>query len=368
MIISIAIVSAFQTEIKNKVIGFASHIQITHAKINYTFENEAIEFSPSLLERMSTVSYVKHIQVFANKPGIINANNEIEGVVLKGIASDYDWHYMEQSIVEGEILHFDDSIASTGILVSQSLARRLRLKCGDDLIIYFVQQPPRVRKFTVNGIYKTGIEDLDKVFALCDIRHIQQLNGWEQNHIGGYEVFLHDLNDLESANSLIRAGVNYNEDSKTIAEIYPQIFDWLGLLNVNVRIIMILMIFVAAVNMITSLLVIIIEKTNMIGTLKALGSVNSSVSRIFVYHAAFLILFGMFIGNFSALLLIYLQSEFRFIRLDPESYYVDHVPVIFSWGKFALLNAGTFVVCTLIMLLPASFISRITPMKALRFD
>jgi len=368
MLISISIVSAFQTEIKNKVIGFASHIQITHAKINYTFENEALDFSPALLERLSTIPNITHTQVFANKAGIISAHNEIEGVVLKGISSDYDWRYMKNALLEGDILAFSDTVVSNGIIISKSLAKKLKLKKGDNFLVYFVQQPPRLRKFIIHGIYETGIEDLDKVFALCDIRHIQRLNGWKENQIGGYELFLNDLKDLEATNDIVRAGVNFNEDTKTIAQIYPQIFDWLSLLNINVRIILILMIFVASVNMITSLLVIIIEKTNMIGTLKALGSGSRSVSKVFVYHAAFLIIFGMIIGNIAGLSFIFLQSRFEIVKLDPASYYVDHVPVMFTWGRFALLNAGTFVICSLIMLLPASFISRITPLKALRFD
>ncbi|MBL6963230.1 MAG: ABC transporter permease [Bacteroidetes bacterium] len=368
MMVSISIVKGFQQEIKNKVTGFASHIQITHTNINYTFENEPIEYSPDVYKRINEIDQVNHLQVFANKPGIIKTQEAIEGVILKGVSSTYDWNYMNQFLREGKHPEFSDSSSSTEILISATTCRKLRLKIGDDVAIYFVQQPPRVRKFTISGIFESGIEEIDEVFAVCDIRQIQKLNNWSENQIGGYEVFMNDLEELERVNDLIRAGVNYNEDTKMITEIYPQIFDWLNLLNVNIRIILLLMVIVAAVNMITALLIIILEKTTMIGILKSFGSTDQSVSFIFIIHSAFLILTGILIGNVFSLAIIFLQQKFEIIKLPAESYYMDHVPVLFTWGRFILLNMATFVICTLIMFIPARYVAGIKPIKAIRFD
>ena len=242
------------------------------------------------------------------------------------------------------------------------------MNIGDDVAIYFVQQPPRVRKFIITGIFDSGIEEIDQVFAICDIKQIQKLNNWENNQIGGYEVFINDLEEIEQVNDIVRAGVNFNEDTKMISQIYPQIFDWLNLLNINVRIILILMVIVAAVNMITALLIIILEKTNMIGMLKSMGASDQSVSLIFMIHAAFLIASGVIIGNLIGFTFIFLQYKFELFKLSPESYYMDHVPVLLSWGRFALLNLGTFLICTLIMFIPTQFVSRIKPLKAIRFN
>jgi len=368
MMVSISIVKGFQHEIKSKVIGFASHIQITHTNINYTFENEPIEYSQDVYKRISSIDQVNNIQVFANKPGIIKTTEAIEGVVLKGVSSTYDWSYIRQFLVEGEIPTFTDSTTSTNLIISNLIAKKLRLNIGDDVAIYFVQQPPRVRKFIITGIFDSGIEEIDQVFAICDIKQIQKLNNWENNQIGGYEVFINDLEEIEQVNDIVRAGVNFNEDTKMISQIYPQIFDWLNLLNINVRIILILMVIVAAVNMITALLIIILEKTNMIGMLKSMGASDQSVSLIFMIHAAFLIASGVIIGNLIGFTFIFLQYKFELFKLSPESYYMDHVPVLLSWGRFALLNLGTFLICSLIMFIPTQFVSRIKPLKAIRFN
>lgn len=368
MLVSIAILKGFQHKIKSKVTGFASHIQITHTNINYTFENEAIEYSPDVYKRINEVEQVDYIQVFANKAGIIKTTDAIEGVVLKGVSSHYNWDFIRQFMKAGNIPDYTDSSASTEILISSTTANKLKLKIGDDVAIYFVQQPPRVRKFTIAGIFQSGIEEIDEVFAVCDLRQIQKLNNWKETQIGGYEVFINDLDEIEDVNDIVRAGVNFNEDTKMITQIYPQIFDWLNLLNINVRIILILMVIVAAVNMITALLIIILEKTNMIGLLKSFGSTDRSVSLIFILHSAYLIGSGLIIGNIIGFLFIFLQYRFEIIKLPPESYFMDHVPVLFSWGQFILLNLATFFICTLIMFIPARYVARIKPLKAIKFD
>jgi len=368
MIISIAIVKGFQNEIKEKLTSFSSHIQLTHTKINYTYESEAITFSQEYVKTIQKIKGIRHIQVFTNKPGIITTSNDIEGVILKGVGRDYSWSFIRKSLVAGKIPDFKQKETSTQVVISQLTAERLRLKCGDKLIVYFVQQPPRARNFTICGIYSTGIEELDKVFAICDIRQIQKLNGWNNNEIGGYEIFIENLKNLDVLNEYVRAAAPFDQDSKKITEIFPQIFDWLNLLNVNVRVILILMLLVAIVNMTTALLVIIVEKTHMIGVLKSLGTLNKSISRIFIYHVAFLIGLGLLIGNIFGMVLIFFQDKWEIIQLAPESYYVDHVPVNYPWLMFISINILSFLICCMVMLFPAAYVSKISPLRILRFQ
>lgn len=368
MFISIAIVKGFQTEIKEKLTGFSSHIQLTRTKVNYTYESESIIFSQDQIKQIKAFEGVKHVQIFANKPGIITTDKDIEGIILKGVSKDFDSGYISKTMVQGRMPDLYDTQSSNQIVISKLIADRLNLKCGDKLLVYFVQQPPRARKFIISGIYSTGIEELDKVFAICDIRQIQKLNNWKKSEIGGYEIFINDLKNLETLNETIRAAAPFDQDSKSIREIYPQIFDWLNLLNVNVKVILFLMLMVAIVNMTTALLVIIVEKTQMTGILKSLGAKNFSVSKIFMYHASYLIGLGLFIGNLLGIILLYIQYQWQIIKLPPESYYVDHVPVLFTWGYFIAVNILSFLICSLSMLIPAAYVARISPLKTLRFQ
>jgi lipoprotein-releasing system permease protein len=368
MLVSIAIVRGFQREIKNKLTGFNTHIQITRTKINYTFENEPVPFNKTFVNSVKNVPEVKSVNIFATKPCILRAGDHIEGLVLKGVTSDYDWSYLGSVLIRGRLPYLADTTASDDILISRSLATLLDADTGDKVVLHFVQQPPRARKMTICGLFETGIDDIDHVFAVCDLRHIQKINNWPPQMIGGYEVNLTDLKHLEEANARIRPLAAMGEDSRTIREIYPQIFDWLNLLNTNVKIILILMLIVASVNMITALLVIILEKTQFIGIMKSIGAQNASVSRIFVYNASFLIGLGILAGDLLGLLIIFLQSQFQIISLPLESYYVSHIPVFFDWASFVLLNIGTIVFCTLVMFLPARMVARIDPVKTIRFE
>lgn len=368
MIISISIVKGYQKQIKEKLTGFASHIQVTRTKLVYTYESEPVDYSQNYVRTIQKHPGFDHIQVFANKPGIISTASDIEGIILKGVSTDFKPDFLKKMMVSGKIPDFSRSSAENSIVISEFIAKRLQVKTGDPLIVYFVQNPPRTRKFTISGIYSTGIEELDKVFAICDIRHIQKLNGWQENQIGGYEIFIKDFKQIQFLNEISRAAAPFDQDSKMITEIYPQIFDWLNLLNVNVRVILILMILVAVVNMTTALLVIIVEKTTMIAILKSLGARNFSVSKIFIYHSAMLISAGILIGNIFAFTLLFLQYQFHFFTLPPEHYYLSYVPVMFTWDLFIILNVLSFLLCTLAMLMPAAFVSRISPIRALRFQ
>lgn len=368
MLISISIVKGFQSEIKNKLIGFNSHIQVSHTKINFTFENEAVKADANFIKSVKFLPEVKNIQVFITKPAIIRANSEIEGLVLKGVGRDFDWSYIKSVLISGSILNMGDTIPADQMIISSSMAKKLSLKLGDKATVYFVQLPPRARRFVVCGIYETSIEDVDNVFAVCDMRHIQRINNWDSTQIGGYEINLRDFNTLQQSNDKIRMMAPIGQDSRTIKDNYPQIFDWLNLLDVNVQIILILMAIVASVNMITALLVIILEKTQFIGILKSLGAENMLISKVFIYNATFLIGAGILTGDLIGLLLMTLQYYFHIFKLPAESYSLSYIPINFAWGKFILLNIGTLVFCTIVMYLPSRIVSKISPVKTIRFE
>jgi lipoprotein-releasing system permease protein len=367
MLISDAIVIGFQNEIKDKVTSFSSHIQVSKTKTNFSFENEPMHADDTFVHQVINMEGVAHIQPFATKPGIIKTDEAIEGVVLKGVDKKFDWKAFSDKMLYGKSLSWDDSVPSNEIILSKYIADKLNLKLGDDVLMYFVQQPPRARKFVVRGIYQTSIEELDKVFMLVDIRQVQTLNGWDQSTIGGYEIFLNDFNKLDEINEEVRIASEVTEDTKTIKERYPQIFDWLDLLNVNIQIIMTLMALVAAINMITALIIMILERTQMIGILKALGARDWLLRKIFIYNAIRLIGFGLLMGNALAFFILFIQKYFHVLKLSQESYYVSQVPVYFDWSHILLINLGAFVFCTLAMLLPSYLVTRIRPVKAIRF-
>lgn len=368
MIISDAIVIGFQNEIKNKITGFAAHIEVSKLRTNFSFENEPVAFDSAFVKNISQLPEVTHVQEYATKPGIIKTDSAIEGVVLKGVSLDFDWKSFNETLIEGKQITFSDSAASKDIIISESMAKKLNLKVGDDLIMYFVQQPPRARKFVISGIYRTSIEEIDKVFVIADIKHIRALNGWHDTQIGGYEIFLKGFDKLEPLNEKIRFMSDVSMDTRTIKERYPQIFDWLKLLNKNIEIILTLMAFVAAINMITALIIMILERTQMIGILKAIGASNWKLQKIFIYNAITLIGYGLLLGNVLALIVIMAQKYLHIIKLPQESYYVSEVPMHFSGTDIFLINLGAFIFCTLAMLLPSILVTRIKPIKAIRFE
>lgn len=368
MIITLAVVSGFKREIREKVIGFGSHIQISNFDQNNSYETQPVTKSPSFISDLNKVPGVKHIQVFATKAGIIKTKDNIEGIVLKGIDHDFDWSYFDDKIISGKKIVLSDTSTNNNILISRTTASRLKLKAGDPVIMYFIQNPPRARKFMVHGIYETGLEEFDKLYVLCDIRHIQKLNDWDKNQVGGFEVTVNDYRQLDEISKSIYQKTGFDLNARNIKELYPQIFDWLGLQDINAAIIIILMIAVAGINMISALLIIMLERINMIGTLKALGSESNSIRKIFLYVATFLIGRGLVIGNIIGLTLCFLQNKYHFIHLDQSSYYISYVPMNIDFTNILLLNLGTMLICTAVMILPTLIITRISPLKALRFS
>lgn len=368
MIVALAIVTGFKKEIRDKVIGFGSHIQISNYDENNSYETKPIDRNQSFLKSLNAMPEIKHIEVFATKAGIIKTKDDLQGVVAKGIGSDFDWSYFGKKIIEGKYFTVIDSSKTDAAIISKNISKKLNLHVGDDLVMYFIQKPPRVRKFRITGIYETGLEEFDDLYVFCDIAHIQKLNDWNQNQVGGFEISISNFDQLDEAGTKIYSSIGSDLNARTIREIYPQIFDWLNLQDVNGIIIIVLMLIVAGINMVSALIIIILERVNMIGILKSLGAANLSVRKIFLYVAAFLIGRGLLWGNIAGIGLVLLQKYFHLIHLDQQSYYISFVPVDLSMVHLILLNAGTLTVCVMMMILPTLIITKISPLKALRFN
>ncbi len=375
MILAVAILTGFKQEIRDKVVGFGSHIQIMNFDSNISFETTPISGNQEFIPKIKAIPGIKHIEVFATKAGIIKTDEDIQGVVLKGIGSDFDWSYFSSNMVEGSVFSVTDTGRTDKVIISRKIADMLRLKNGDSFVMHFIQDPPRMRKFTISGIYETSLEEFDKMYVFCDIGHIKRLNGWEDDQVSGFEVFIDDFDKLDEMTLAVRDAIGYKiteEDTKfkvtNVRIRFPQIFDWLNFQDINVIIIILLMLVVAGFNMISGLLILILEKTNMIGIIKALGSEDKTIRRIFLYQAAYLIAKGLIWGNVIGIGLAFLQLKTGIITLDPSSYYIKTVPVNLELGHILLLNAGTMAAIVIMLLVPSQLISRITPVKAIRYD
>jgi lipoprotein-releasing system permease protein len=369
MFVAIAILTGFQRQIRDKITGFSGHIQITRYDENSSYEPQPIARNQPFLQTFSKTPGIRHIQVFATKAGIIKTQDQIEGVLLKGIDRDFDWSFFGDRIVEGKPLIISDTGKTNDVIVSRALASLLKLKLNDDIRMYFISGSTTLgRKFHISGIYETGLDEFDKLYILCDIRHIIRLNNWEPDQVGGFEVLVNNFNDMDRIGKYIYERIGFSLDARTIKQIYPNIFDWLGLQDINVLIILALMVLVAGITIISTLLILILERTRMIGILKALGMRNGSIRKIFVYNAAYITGLGLLWGNIFGFGLCLLQMKFGFIHLDQASYYVSKVPVDLNLVNILLLNAGTFLLCYLMLLIPSYVVTKITPLKAIRFS
>ena len=376
MIISVAVVAGFKAEIRNKVFGFGSHIQIINYDENYSYETEKpIKKNQDFLPLISKIKGVTHIQEYATKPGIIKTKENIQGVILKGVGKDFSWNFFDNYMIEGKHMDIPDSSKSNEVVISKKLASMLNLKTGDNLYMYFIQNPPRMRKFKISGIYQTYLEEFDKIFVLVDIRHIQKLNDWDENMISGFEVSIDDFDNLDQIAQKVFdvAGTKIQPDGSklrilTIVDKYPYIFDWIGLFNTNLWVILVLMVLVAGFNMVSGLLIMILERTSMIGILKAMGAKDVNVRKIFLYNGFFLISRGMLWGNVIGIGLCLLQYYFHIFKLDQASYYVDFVPVSLNVFQILLLNISALIVTFLMLVLPSFAVSRITPIRAIKFN
>ncbi len=368
MLLAIAISRGYKQQVSQKLSNFQSHILINNLDQNQSYQSLPIEGNADVEQFINAKNGFKHFQKYAIKAGIIKTENDFQGIVLKGVDSQFDFTYLKNSIIAGNIPKLDTVKLSNQILLSSSLAQKLGFKVGDGIFVYFIQDPPRVRKFKIVGIFDTNLGEIDDLYAIVDIKQIQKLNGWSNNLFTGYEVFVNNFDSLESKVDLLATVTPYTMGITPINLVFPDLFNWLNMLDVNVMIILILMAAVAIINMVTALLILIVERSNMIGMLKALGLNNLNIIKIFLNLAAFIIIRGLLLGNALAIGLGYLQQQFSFIKLSEKDYYVSAVPVSFQPFDFILVNFSCFAICLILLLLPANVVSKISPVKSIRFD
>lgn len=371
MLLTLAFTNGFQYAVSQKVFSLWGHIRVQQYSTNRGANAEELPISQNdtVLQMLHGDKEVKTTQAFATRNAIVRNQEGIEGVLLKGVEKSYDFSNLDGFLKTGHWLQFPDSGYSNQINVSSYTANQLKLKVGDKLLVYFIQPggPPRIRPLTVAGIFKIGIEDYDKLIAICDLKLIQRLNNWTENQIGGYEIFLKDYRKMDTTNSFIFNQLPAGWGSQTIEEIYPNIFDWLNLQNTTILIVLIIMVVVATLNLVTCLIILVLERTRMIGILKAIGTPNASIQRIFLYQGAIITLFGLALGNGLALLVCWLQVKYGFITLPEDAYFISKAVVKLEWWHFVLVNAGTFIICFLVLMIPTLVIRRIQPAKAIQF-
>lgn len=376
MIVSVCVVFGFKHAVSAKVIGFGSHIQVANFMTLQTSESYPIEMTDSLIKVLKNTQGVEHVQRFATKQGVLKTDSDFLGVVFKGIGPDFDSTFIHQNLMEGSIPAFSDTKSSNKILLSMSMAKKLKLKTGDRIFAYFIDHAGvRVRRFTIAGIYQTNLAQYDDITCFMDLYTAVKLNGWEKDQVSGAEITVKDFNKVDETeaifiNRLNRTVDQYGEtySSKTIRDISPQIFSWLDLLDLNVWIILALMIAVAGVTMISGLLIIILERVTMIGVLKAMGSKNAMIRHTFLWFAVFIITRGLLIGNFIGIGLVLLQRYTGLVGLDPQTYYVTTVPVEINIPVLLLLNVATLLISVVVLIAPSYLISHIHPAKSMRYE
>jgi len=372
MILTLAFVNGFQQTVSEKVFSFWGHVRVQkyEASKSIVAEESPIQKNDTIESIIRKQPGVKQVQLFATKSAVIEKNKEIEGVLLKGIEKEYDSTRLKPYLLQGRWLHFDDSLYSREILVSRQLASQLRIKLNDTVTVYFISVldgTRTYRKLSVAGIYKTGIEEYDKLFILGDLRLIRRVNGWDASQSGGYEIFLTDYHDIDSVTTQLADKLPAEWSSRSIREVYPNIFDWLNIQDVNRNVIFIVMAVVAIINLITCLLILILERTRMVGILKALGAGNSLLQKIFLYHASLITMAGIGIGFIGGVGICLLQKYTGFIHLDETAYYVSTAPVQIIWWQVIAVCLSTAIVCYLSLIIPTLLIKKINPVKAIQF-
>jgi len=371
MMLSIAVLKGFKGEVTAKQRGFFGDITLTNYDLNASYEPEPIALTPDEISELRAVPGVTDVRYFGTKAGIINVNNEVEGVLFKGIDSSYNQQFLAGMLVDGRAIDFTDSVkAMNQILLSQYTANRLQLTVGDDFILYFVQLEgrPRPRKFEIAGIFHTGVEELDNTYVVGALSLVRRLNDWDAGAVGGYEVTINDFDKLGNLTEAVRAVLPISIDAISVRDQLPEIFQWLDLLDVNTVIILILMMVVAVVNMVSALLIIILERTSMIGILKALGYTDGGIRNVFLYQAAYLIGLGLAIGNLLGYGLYWFQRQTHYFKLDEASYYVSYIPVDINLFEVIALNIGMAGIALAVLLIPSYLIGRISPIKAIQFQ
>lgn len=367
MLVSFLILRGFQENIRNRVVSFGGHLQVTRYTMSSMFGENPVVADQAFAQNPENFPFIEHVQQFAYKPGLLKTEEEVQGVVLKGIGPDFRQSYFKENMVAGKIPEFTDTAASTQVVISQKIADKLRLKLNDEVIMYFVQNPPRFRRLQIEGIYSTGMEDFDEALILGDIGLIRKLNNWPDSVVGGYEVFVKDFSKLEEAQEKLYEASNYDYYIEKVTDKHMQLFEWLSLLDRNVLIFLIIILFVAFFNIISILLILIMERTSMIGILMALGARGGQLRNLFLYNGMQMVVKGLLWGNAIGLGFGAIQYYFQLIPLDKQNYYMDYVPIQWNWPLIVLLNLVVFIISLLIMLIPTMVISRIRPIKAIKF-
>lgn len=371
MLVSFATGLGLQVKIREKIAAFNGHIIISSydnnsSKVSLMPVSKNQDFYPEF----TSVEGIKHVQAVATKFGVIRTEEDFEGTIVKGVGADYNWEYFEEFLLEGRLPDFSNKL-NDEVLISQYLANRLQLKLGDKVPTYFLRENserPLARGFEIVGIYESGFQEFDELYLMADIRHIQRINNWEDDEVGNFEVFVEDFNELDQKGNEVYENTGSFLDTQTISQKYYSIFEWLSLFDFNIALIIGIMILVAGINMITALLVLILERTQMIGILKGLGAADWSIRKIFLYNTVYLIALGLFWGNVIGIGILALQKYFKLIPLDPRSYYVTEVPIYLNWDYILAVNLGTLLLCMLMLLVPSVIISKISPVKAIKFE
>ena len=372
MIISVATGIGLQQKIREKIAAFNGHIIISNydnnlSDVTLTPISKKQDFYPNF----TSVAGINHIQAIATKAGIIRTETAFEGIILKGVGKDYKWNNIKEYLVSGRLPDLSKNL-NPEVVISQFLANRLNLKVGDVFNTFFIKEEqnklPNIRRFKITGIFNSGFQEFDATYIIGDIRHLQRINKWTPNEVGAFEVFINDFDNIKTTGEQVYEKTSSTLDTKTIIEKYGYIFEWLKLFDFNIVVILVVMILVATINMVVALLVLILERTQMIGILKALGANNWSVRKIFLYNALYLIARGLFWGNLIGILLLLVQQHFGVVKLNPANYYVNQAPVYFNWGYIMLLNALTVAICFTVLIIPSYIITKISPVKAIRYD
>jgi len=368
IILSFAILFGFRGIIQEKIISFGSHLNITKFTLSSSFQENPISKNRNFYRHPEQYPYVDHIQSYSYKPGLLKTDDEVMGVLLKGVGPDFNTKRFNENMVEGKFIQFNDSTTVNQIVVSRIIANKLRLKVGDHVTMHFFQNPPRVRKLEITGIYETWIEDFDEKVILGDIKVIRRLNNWPDSLVGGFEVFIKDFSRLDHAEEDLYDHIDSDLYVEKITDQYQQIFEWLGLIKQNMLIFLSLVLFVACFNMISIIIILIMERTPMVGLLKAMGATDKQIRRIFIYNGIKLVGWGLLLGNIIGIGIGLLQDKFKIISLDPQNYYMSFVPIQWNWALVAGVNIIVLMIIALVLLIPASIINRIQPIKSIRFD
>jgi lipoprotein-releasing system permease protein len=368
-IVSFLIMKGFQETVKQKIYSFSGHILVTKFSMNNSTEEQPMDYGIELYNEPEKFPFIKHVQEYAHKVGVVKTDDEALGVLIKGVGKSFDLESFRENMVKGEFIQFQDSGYSSQVVLSKTIAQKLKKDVGDEIIVHFFQNPPRFRRLKVTGIYETNLSEyFDSRIIMADIRLIQRLNDWPDSVAGGLEVFVKDPNEIDNAGIAIGEMIDFDLNIERVSDRFIQVFEWLELLSRQVNILLAIILTVVCVNMISIVLILVMERTQMIGMLKALGAANGFIRSVFIYNGVNLILKGLLLGNLLGLGLCFIQYKFKLIELNPRDYYMSFVPISWHWEIILVLNIITLGLVTLILLLPTMAIARITPIKAIRFD